>query len=106
MILNFLINRQNMHLQVQVYKNLLYKEVNEIIYGLEYVLKDCQMFVAAILSHGREGIFHTREGKEFKIERFLEKFNNYNCQELLGVPKFFIFQACRYASPDLFPEAL
>ena len=53
------------------------------------------MFVAAVLSHGNEGIFYTREGKGFKVERFLENFNNFNCPQLTGVPKFFLFQSCR-----------
>ena len=81
--------------QVRVYKNLLYKEVNQVVWDLDILLKGCQMFVAAVLSHGHEGIFYTKEGREFKIERFLENFNNMNCQRLVGVPKFFIFQACR-----------
>ena len=58
-------------------------------------LQGCQMFVAAVLSHGSEGYFRTREGKEYKIERFMEYFNNLNFEQLVGVPKFFIFQACR-----------
>ena len=69
--------------------------MNEVIFGLDFVLQDCQMFVAAVLSHGNEGIFYTREGKGYKIERFLENFNNYNCSQLMGVPKFFLFQCCR-----------
>ena len=81
--------------QVKVYKNLLYKEVNQVVWELEIALRDCQMFVAAVLSHGHEGIFYTKEGREYKIERLVENFNNLNCQQLVGVPKFFLFQACR-----------
>ena len=84
------------HQQVRVYKNLLYKEVFEIIFSLDTVLRDSEMFVAAVLSHGNEGVFYTREGRQFKIERFLESFNNLNCEQLVGVPKFFIFQCCRW----------
>ena len=69
--------------------------MSQVVWELEIALRDCQMFVAAVLSHGSEGYFHTREGREYKIERFLENFNNLNCQQLVGVPKFFLFQACR-----------
>ena len=69
--------------------------MTEVVWGLEIALRDSQMFVAAVLSHGSEGTFCTREGREYKIERFVENFNNLNCHQLVGVPKFFLFQACR-----------
>ena len=81
--------------QVIVHKNLTFVEVNEIIWKLAVTPLNCEMFIAAVLSHGSQGIFYTKDGRKFGIERFLEPFNNLNCRHLIGVPKFFLFQACR-----------
>ena len=71
--------------------------MEEVLVSLTFgpEVEDCEMFVAAVHSHGQEGKFVTREGRLFKVERFLENLNNERCKQLIGVPKLFIFQACR-----------
>ena len=84
-----------LHSKVRVYENLLEIELEEVLVSLRFGLQGSEMFVAAVLSHGQEGKFYTREVRLFKVERFLENFNNERCKQLIGVPKLFIFQACR-----------
>ena len=54
--------------------------------------RDSDMMILAILSHGREGNVFASDGTVIAIESIYEKFNNKNCPDLQGKPKFFIIQ--------------
>ena len=53
------------------------------------------MSVIVVLSHGGNGFILGSDGKRCDNEWILQQFNNEMCPDLMGKPKFFIFQACR-----------
>lgn len=59
---------------------------------------DCLFF--AILSHGHadEGmeVVEFRDGSYERTEKIYNRFNNVNCESLIGKPKIFLFPFCRY----------
>ena len=57
--------------------------------------KNGDMFVAIVLSHGKEGYFITRDNKNYEIEDFITDFNNEGWQPFQGKPKLIIINACR-----------
>ena len=59
------------------------------------ILCQAQMAVVVVLSHGGNGYVLGSDGKQCPNEWILEQFNNGGCPDLMGKPKFFIFQACR-----------
>jgi len=58
------------------------------------------MMILVILSHGREGSIDTVEGQPYSLEFIFSRFNNQQCPNLKGKPKFFIVQACRGNDKD------
>ena len=44
---------------------------------------------------------YTADGRSINLERIYEYFNNKNCPDLKGKPKFFIVQACRGELADI-----
>jgi len=62
--------------------------------------KKAQMTVVVVLSHGGNGYVLGSDGKQCPNEWILEQFNNGGCPDLMGKPKFFIFQACRGDDED------
>jgi len=63
---------------------------------------DNDMMILVILSHGRDqGRVDTVEGQSYELERVFAQFNNQQCPNLKGKPKFFIVQACRGNDRDL-----
>ena len=50
------------------------------------------MMILVILSHGREGSIDTVEGQPYPLENIFSRFNNQQCPNLKGKPKFFIVQ--------------
>jgi len=59
-----------------------------------------QMSVIVVLSHGGNGFILGSDGKRCDNEWILQQFNNEMCPDLMGKPKFFIFQACRGDDED------
>jgi len=59
-----------------------------------------QMAVVIVLSHGENGCIFGTDGNRCPTEWILEQFNNERCQNLIGKPKFFLFQACRGHDDD------
>jgi len=62
--------------------------------------KEADMAVVVILSHGKDGVVYASDGQSINMEYIYEFFNNRNCPNLMGKPKFFIVQACRGDRPD------
>uniref|UniRef100_H2YYD2 Caspase-2 n=1 Tax=Ciona savignyi TaxID=51511 RepID=H2YYD2_CIOSA len=65
----------------------------------EHFYNNCT--VVAVLSHGDEGYFCGRDGRQVSIENMVDLFNNENCVALHNKPKLFFIQACRGESPDV-----
>ena len=57
--------------------------------------KQSQICVVVLMSHGNEEGLFTSDGFLIEKESILKKFHNQNCPNLMGKPKFFIFQACQ-----------
>jgi len=62
--------------------------------------KEADMAIVVILSHGKDGVVYAADGQSINMEYIYEFFNNRNCRNLMGKPKFFIVQACRGDRPD------
>merc|ERR1719234_1280585 len=62
--------------------------------------KEADMTVVVILSHGQDGVVYASDGQSINMEYIYEFFNNRNCPNLMGKPKFFVVQACRGDRPD------
>lgn len=87
---------------VTVHKNLhlaaFFKVITE--FCCNKLHKEADMTVVAILSHGKDGVVYAADGQSINMEYIYEFFNNRNCPNLRGKPKFFIVQACRGDRPD------
>jgi len=84
------------HHDLQLYQ--FYRVVTEFCNNKRHSSSD--MAVVAILSHGKDGVVYAADGQSINMEYIYEFFNNRNCPELRGKPKFFIVQACRGDMPD------
>ena len=62
--------------------------------------KNGDMFVAIVLSHGKEGYFVTRDNHNYDIEDFVTDFNNEGWQPFRGKPKFIVINSCRGRGDD------
>lgn len=51
--------------------------------------------VVIVLSHGNETSVYGTDGIEVDLNEMLTHFDNINCKQLMGKPKFFAIQACR-----------
>jgi len=62
------------------------------------ILEEVDSCFIIIMSHGKEGGFFTADTHyEFMHEKDVtEQFNNSSCPALIGKPKVFIYQYCRY----------
>ncbi|CAL4217002.1 unnamed protein product, partial [Meganyctiphanes norvegica] len=58
-------------------------------------LRNVDSTVVIIMSHGNENYFFTQDGGNISFDYIINRFNNHNCPELKGKPKFFIFDCCR-----------
>lgn len=78
------------------------KLIDQLVKSPELRHTDCLLF--AILSHGHvdEGMEHVefRDGSYERTENIYNKFNNVNCESLIGKPKVFLFPFCRYYEID------
>jgi len=87
---------------VTVHKNLpqatFYKVITEFCKNKMHY--EANMAIVAILSHGKDGIVYAADGMSIDMEYIYEYFNNKNCPDLQGKPKFFIVQSCRGDMPD------
>jgi len=54
--------------------------------------KEADMTVVVINSHGKDGVVYAADGQSINMEYIYEFFNNRNCPNLMGKPKFFIVQ--------------
>ena len=83
--------------QVIQKKDLTFYEMEEAIqeFAKDSRHASADMCVVAIMSHGQEKAIISKDNKELEINWILEQFNNRNCENLRGKPKFFIFQSCR-----------
>eukprot|EP00088_Acartia_fossae_P000050 TRINITY_DN10016_c0_g1_i2.p1 TRINITY_DN10016_c0_g1~~TRINITY_DN10016_c0_g1_i2.p1 ORF type:complete len:448 (-),score=84.56 TRINITY_DN10016_c0_g1_i2:403-1746(-) len=88
--------------EVEVERNLTLYKAFSILSDLSKNpdLKQAQMLIVCILSHGHNGEIVCADGRVLKNEDILKRFNNENCQYLRGKPKFFVFQACRGENLD------
>ena len=62
--------------------------------------KNGDMFVAIVLSHGKEGYFVTRDNHNYDIEDFVTDFNNEGWQPFRGKPKLIVINSCRGKGDD------
>lgn len=78
------------------------KLIDQLITSYELRKTDCLLF--AILSHGHvdEGMetVEFRDGSFERTENIYNRFNNVNCDSLIGKPKIFLFPFCRYYELD------
>ena len=58
------------------------------------------MMIFAIINNGTENGIITFDGGEILFEDIFKRFNNQNCPNLKGKPKFFIIQSCRGTETD------
>jgi len=59
-------------------------------------LKNADMFVLIVLSHGRDGVFFLCDTASVNIqEELVNKFDGNNCPALCNKPKLFLIQACQ-----------
>jgi len=93
---------KGLEFDVTVHKNLhlaaFFKVITEFCCNKMHTEAD--MTVVVILSHGKDGVVYAADGQSINMEYIYEFFNNRNCPNLMGKPKFFIVQACRGDRPD------
>ena len=79
---------------VTVHKNLhlaaFFKVITE--FCCNKLHKEADMTVVVINSHGKDGVVYAADGQSINMEYIYEFFNNRNCPNLMGKPKFFIVQ--------------
>lgn len=88
---------QQLYFKVTVRRNRTYREmVSDVMWFANLPEhQDMQMAILIVLTHGEDGYLMGSDGLRLPIEWVLLKFNNDQCPNLKGKPKFFIFQACR-----------
>jgi hypothetical protein len=67
--------------------------LTELIHEID--LKQYDVFVLFIMSHGTNGEILGKDAKPVKIDDIVEKFDGKNCEGLRDKPKLFFFQACQ-----------
>ena len=82
--------------------NRTYREMQDDIYEFAQLKEafDANMRILVVLSHGDKSNVLTVDGFKLPYEWIISQFNNYNCPQLRGKPKLFIFPACRGSNPD------
>ena len=85
-----------------VEENLNLNEIKEILkdFAEDERHAEAEMMILAVLSHGSRSKIQAVDGKEIDEDDIFKRFNNANCKDLVGKPKFFIFQACRGTEVD------
>ena len=58
--------------------------------------QESEMCVVIFMSHGNKDFIKSRDGRQVSVSSLLDKFTKTNCPFLIGKPKLFIIQACRY----------
>ena len=56
---------------------------------------EADMAAVVVMSHGRQGVVRSSDGKWLETDWILKQFNNSGCPKLRGKPKLVIFQSCR-----------
>ena len=79
-------------------------------FAKQLVSSKTSICVVAIMSHGDEQGILCKDGRKVVEDYWIqEQFNNENCENLKGIPKFFIFQACRqvlYSFLEVFKKCM
>ena len=58
--------------------------------------QDSEMCVVIFMSHGNKDVIKSRDGQTVPVSSLLDMFTKTNCPALVGKPKLFVIQACRY----------
>ena len=61
---------------------------------------EADMAAVVVMSHGRQGVVRSSDGKWLETDWILKQFNNSGCPKLRGKPKLVIFQSCRGEEED------
>ncbi len=92
---------QQLHFNLDHKKNLSREELRQALQEFarrpEHIKAD--MMILVVLTHGLDGVIYASNGK-IDTEDIYKEFNNTNCPNLKGKPKFFIVQACRGSETD------
>ena len=93
---------KQLHFNVEHEKNLSYINFKRVIrtFAANPKHRETDMMILVVLSHGRDGQIITSDGRNIETEQIYAEFNNANCPNLRGKPKFFIVQACRGDDTD------
>lgn len=86
---------QKLGFDVQIYKDLHYKNLKKTIKeaaDMDHSNNDC--ILVALLTHGKSNKVYASD-KSYKLEKIWESFTADKCPTLAGKPKIFIVQACR-----------
>ena len=96
-VINLVSLLKQLHFEIRLFKNLglanFFKEVTEFCTDTTHLEAD--MAVIVILGHGKDGVVYAADGQSISMEYIYEFFNNKNCPNLRGKPKFFIVQVKR-----------
>ena len=57
---------------------------------------ESEMCVVIFMSHGNKDFITSRDGINVSLSSLLDKFTKTNCPSLVGKPKLFLIQACRF----------
>ena len=63
--------------------------------------KESEMCVVIFMSHGNKDFITSRDGIKVSLSSLLDKFTKTNCPSLIGKPKVFIIQACRFVTQSI-----
>ena len=85
---------EGLHFGVRVLKNLTRGQLNQQLtdFAEDPEQVNADMMILVVLSHGKDGHIYTSDGLKYETENIYRKFNNQNCPNLKGKPKFFIVQ--------------
>ena len=90
-----LFNKFNYYVEVveNLNKEMFHKKLSAK--ALDESLKNHDIFVMIIMSHGVEDHVMTSDGQYLSYDEILNLFSNEHCPQLIGKPKVFIFNCCR-----------
>ena len=99
---NLKIMLKHLRFKIQYYNNLDRLGFHQVIrsFASNSLHQDADMMIFAIINNGTENGIITFDGGEILLEDIFKRFNNQNCPNLKGKPKFFIIQSCRGNETD------
>jgi len=84
----------SLNIKTEVHQDLTYTQIwgqaAKLSYDNEF--RHASMSIFVLMAHGHDGELFTVDGKPIKTEDIIDLFDDRNCPNLKGKPKWFIFQ--------------